>query len=293
VSIALALLSALGFGTGMALQQRSARTISFEHAMRASMLGRLLTRKVWLAGIGISGIGFLLQLAALRSGALVVVQPIVTSALVVCLAATAWYDRAPLGLRTWAAIAAVVAGVSVFLWAGTAHAAVPTTDVSGPALVLVSMAFVALVVLCARQARRGTGATRAVAVGAAAGLGNAYVALLARAGADALRHGVPALLGSPYPYGLAVAALVTVLLVQAIYQAGRPTLSLPLATVTESTGSLVMAVAVLHEHLALTGLRGSLAILAFGAALAGLADLGRDEARATVVPSEVLAVEPG
>ncbi|MCU1374140.1 MAG: hypothetical protein JWO68_1426, partial [Actinomycetia bacterium] len=115
--------------------------------------------------------------------------------------------------------------------------------------------------------------------GAAAGLGNAYVAVLARGGADVLRGGVPALLRSPYPYALGVAAVVTVLLVQAIYQAGRPTLSLPLATMTEAAGSLVLAIAVLDERPILTGIRGAIAVLGFVAALAGLADLSRDEAR--------------
>jgi drug/metabolite transporter (DMT)-like permease len=287
VSIVLALLSALAFGGGMALQQRSARTIPFEHALSPSMVGRLMFRKVWLAGIAISGVGFLLQLAALRSGALVVVQPIVTSALVVCLALTAWYDREPLGARVWGAIAAVVAGVALFLWAGTAHQAV-TRSLSPRALVVASVVFATLVISCARQARAGAGTGRAVAVGAAAGLGNAYVAVLARAGADTLHLGLGHLVLSPYPYALVAVAALTVLLVQAIYQAGRTTLSLPLATMTEATGSLVLAVAVLHEHPLLTGLRGAIAVLGFVAALGGLLDLSRDEARAIATSKEAV-----
>jgi drug/metabolite transporter (DMT)-like permease len=288
MSILLALVSALAFGGGMTLQQRGARTIPFEHALRASMLRRLLSRKVWLAGIAVSGVGFLAQLLALRTGALVVVQPIVTSALVVCLALTAWYDREPLGARTWAAVTAVVAGVAVFLWAGTAHQSA-TTALSSPALGVASAAFAVLTVLCARQARTGPGVARAIALGAAAGLGNAYVAVLARAGADTLRNGVVALARSPYPYALGAAAVVTVLLVQAIYQAGRPTLSLPIATMTEAVGSLVLAITVLHERPVLTGLRGGVAVVAFGLALLGLVDLSRDDGRAIAAPDEDLA----
>jgi drug/metabolite transporter (DMT)-like permease len=278
MNIALAVLSALAFGTGMALQQRTARDIPFEHAVRASMVRRLLGRKIWVAGITVSGVGFLLQLAALRNGSLVVVQPIVTSALVVCLAATAWYDGAPLGRRSWGAIVAVVGGVAVFLWAGTAHQAV-TRTLSTPALLAASAVLATLVVACTRRARGGNVTTRALAVGAAAGLGNAYVAVLARGGADILRHGVPALVRSPYPYALGAAAIVTVLLVQAMYQAGRPTLSLPLATMCEAAGSLALAIAVLNERPVLTGIRGAVAVLGFVAALVGLADLSRDEGR--------------
>jgi len=75
-----------------------------------------------------------------------------------------------------------------------------------------------------------------------------------------------------------VTAVVCVFLVQAIYQAGRPTVSLPVATLSEAIGSVVLAIATLHEHPGLGGLRGALALVGLVVALAGLADLSRDEA---------------
>ena len=119
--------AALCFGLGMALQHRAARTIPFESALRASLVARLLQRPVWLAGAFASGIGFLAQLLALRSGSLVTVAPIILTALVVCLALTAWLDHEPLGAARWAAIVAVVGGIAVFLVASSAHHAATTT----------------------------------------------------------------------------------------------------------------------------------------------------------------------
>jgi len=281
--IVLAVLAASSFGTGMALQQRGARAVDFEHALKPSVVRHLLVRRVWLAGIVVSGVGFLLQLVALRDGSVVTVQPIVTSALVVCLAVTAWWDRAPLGRRAWGSIVAVVAGVAVFIEASSAHHAKSDVVAVGP-LLGVSAVFVALVVVCGQQAHRRPGLVRAVLVGLSAGLGNAYVAVLARAGGDTLHRGVWAVVRSPYPYAVLATAVVCVFLVQAIYQAGRPTVSLPVATLSEAIGSVVLAIATLHEHPHLGGLRGALALLGLVAALVGLADLSRDEA--TLVAAE-------
>ena len=91
--------------------------------MKPSVVRHLIVRRVWLAGIVVSGVGFLVQLAALRDGSVVSVQPIVTASLVVCLAITAWWDREPLGARAWGSIVAVVVGVSVFIEASSAHEA--------------------------------------------------------------------------------------------------------------------------------------------------------------------------
>lgn len=281
MSVLLALLSAGCFGVGMAVQQRSSRSIGFEHAVRLSMIGRLLARPAWVVGISVSGVGFVLQLVALRRGALVVVQPIVTAAIVMCLAVTSWWDRTPLSQRAWAAVASVVLGVALFLGAGASQQAA-TSSLSGRWLLLGSMTFAAFTLVCVRGARVFQGKVRAFSVGAAAGFGNAFVAVLGRGAAVTLERGLGPLLRSLYPYGLGIAAVITVLLVQAIYQAGFPTLSLPVATVTEGTTSLLLAVSVLHERPVLSGVRGGLAISGFLLALAGLAVLSRSEADAAL-----------
>ena len=282
--IAIAVAAATAFGIGMALQQRGARIVDFEHALKPSIVRHLLVRRVWVAGIVVSGIGFLLQLFALRDGSVVAVQPIVTSALVVCLALTAWWDRSPLRLRSWASIFAVVAGVTVFIDASSAHDA--TSDVVSRApLLVVGALFIALVIVCGHQAHARPGFTRAVLVGLAAGVGNAYVAVLARAAGDLLQSGVMAVVTSPYPYAVVAVAVICVFLVQAIYQAGRPTVSLPMATVSEAIGSVMLAVFTLHESPQLRGLRGGLAIGGLVVALVALADLSRGEATMVAVES--------
>jgi hypothetical protein len=281
MSILLAVLAALSFGFGMALQQRAARTIPLQHALHPSLVGRLLSRPVWLAGAFVSGVGFLFQLDALRVGSVVTVQPIVTAGLVVCLAVTSWWDHEGLGLRAWVSVVGVVVGIAVFLQEGSAREAGVDRTAAGLPLFCTTVALVLLVGLCAARTRRhrAIGTPWAAGLGAAAGLANAYVAILARAGAGVVGTDLGKLLRSPYTYGVLASAVVAVVLVQAVYQARRPTVSLPVASVAEAGGSVALAMFVLGERPTLTGVSGTLAGLGLLVALVGLADLSRDEAR--------------
>jgi drug/metabolite transporter (DMT)-like permease len=279
MSIALAVLSALGFGIGMTLQQRAARTLAFSEALGHRTLSHLLRRRIWLLGLAASGAGFLLQLAALRSGDLAVVQPIVTTALVVCLAVTARLDGVPLGRSRWAAVGVVIAGLAIFVRSGSTRGEGSAT---GAAWAVYGCALLAVVVGCVAVARRDSSRWRPFATGLAAGIGNAAVGALGHSMMALTHDGLWAVLTSAYPYVLAVAAVVTVVLVQAIYQAGTPTVSLPLATVAENLVSVGLAILLFHEASALTGSRRATALIGLGLALVALGVLGRAEARLTI-----------
>ncbi|MDQ1596791.1 MAG: hypothetical protein QOI70_215 [Microbacteriaceae bacterium] len=266
----------------MALQLRDARRISFDHAFRIRVISHLAAKPIWLVGVAVSGIGFLLQLGALDHGSVVTVQPIVGTALIVCLAITAWSDRAPLGWRTWRAVIAVAGGVALFLTAGNTSRA-GTTIVAPRPLGAATAVLLVVLGICVSEARHKHGARRAAAVGLAAGLANALVAVLVRAGADALGHGVRVAADSPYPYAAVVASGVAVILVQAIYQAGQPTLSLPIAIFTESAASVALALLVLHERPILAGTRGTGAVGGLVIAACGLAYLAKSHAAARAV----------
>src|ERR1700678_4317058 len=89
--IVLALLSAALFGTGVALQQRPASEVPAEFAARPSLLIRVAQQPAWLAGVAAEIGGFALQVAALRHGSLVVVQPLLTTSLLCTIALSgAW-----------------------------------------------------------------------------------------------------------------------------------------------------------------------------------------------------------
>jgi hypothetical protein len=278
LAVVLALMAAVGFGVGMTLQQHDARQVPFGRALHASVLVTLLQRPIWLAGVAASGVAFLVQLAALHVGTVVVVQPIVTSSLVVCLALTSWWRHCPLGAGRWMAIASVVFGLFVFLRIASPRAST-AAHVAGSAWLVETVVVAVVVVWTSRLARVRSGLVRGIGLGVAAGVSNAYVASLGRGLGLALERGFVSALGTPFPYALVAAAAGAVLLVQAIYQAGAVNVSLPVATVCEAVGSMVLGVAVLGERPVLGGGRGVVALIGFSAAAAGLVVLARAEAQ--------------
>src|ERR1700738_5340838 len=87
--LALSLASALCFAASSVLQQREARDAPPETAMRPGLVAHLIKQPLWLLG-NVSGIaGFALQLLALRTGSLALVQPLLVVGLVFALAAGA------------------------------------------------------------------------------------------------------------------------------------------------------------------------------------------------------------
>lgn len=254
MTVLLALASAASFGASVALQHREAAAAPASHALRARLVIRLARRPVWLAGIAASGAGFLLQAAALRHGSLVVVQPLLTSALVFALAFVAFSTRRALSRQEWIAVTAVVAGVAGVLalvgrQPSTAASASVTRWVMSSAIVAAGTA------LAARSSRAPYPRRRAVALGVAAGAANGYVAVLTKAVAAEAAGGIAAALHGWPVWALAAAAPPAVVLVQSVYQAGHLRLSLPVIAVLEPLVAVLLGVVLFREHVSLDGSR--------------------------------------
>src|ERR1039457_3224503 len=81
IGIALASGASTLYSLGIAVQSLDARVSAREHALRISLLTHLATRARWLFGTGMTAIGWPLQILALSSVPLVVVQPALASGL--------------------------------------------------------------------------------------------------------------------------------------------------------------------------------------------------------------------
>ncbi|HEY0237836.1 MAG TPA: hypothetical protein VGC37_04250, partial [Friedmanniella sp.] len=79
IAAVLALGAAVVFGAATALQHRAASGVSRVDTVPGKLLVRLLQRPSWLAGLGLSGVAFVLHVAALHTGPLTLVQPIVVT----------------------------------------------------------------------------------------------------------------------------------------------------------------------------------------------------------------------
>ncbi len=80
-----ALGSALAAATSSVLQHRSARSAPVARRATGRLLGHLVTRPVWLAGLVAGAAGLVLHALALSGGRLAVVQPLLVSGMLFAL----------------------------------------------------------------------------------------------------------------------------------------------------------------------------------------------------------------
>jgi hypothetical protein len=80
---------------------------------------------------------------------------------------------------------------------------------------------------------RAAGPARAAWFGLAAGIGDAFMAVLAKAFADSFGHGLSGAVVRWTPYVLVAAGVVVMLLISTAYQAGYPTRTLPIIAVAD------------------------------------------------------------
>src|SRR5207253_1967303 len=90
-------------------------------------------------------------------------------------------------------------------------------------------------------------------------------------------HGLAGVFRSWTPYALVAGGAAAILLVTTAYQAGHPTVSLPIITVTDPLVGALIGITLFGERLALGGSRGPVVTLALLAMAGGLVALGRDK----------------
>ena len=282
MTVALAVFAAFVFGGGVVLQQRVAWEVPEDHAARPSLLLRVALRPLWMLGMAADVIGFGLQAAALHRGSLLVVQPLLTLFLLFALLFTALWTREPITARQWGAVVLVLAGLAVFLAdASPDQTSIGTADARSWALLATVLVGVTAVVVLAGL--RSSGTRHAVMFAIGAGLADALMATLAKAFSQALSHGVAHVFLTWTPYAVVGGGLASLVLIQTAYQAGHPTVSLPVITVTDPVAAGLIGWFLFGERLQLGGAPGLLLPLAILAMAVGLTSLGRNDRLAAEV----------
>ena len=131
-----------------------------------------------------------------------------------------------------------------------------------------------------------SGRARAALLGVSAGIADAFMAVLAKAFAGSFDHGLAGVFRSWTPYALVAGGAAAILLVTTAYQAGHPTVSLPIITVTDPLVGALVGITLFGEHLALGGLRGPIVTVALLAMAGGLVALGRDRRLTAAIVDE-------
>jgi drug/metabolite transporter (DMT)-like permease len=235
----LALAGACAFAVSTVVQHRTASDTATAGGGR--WLVRLMRRPLWLAAQAAGALGVMLHAAALRSGPVTLVQPLLAGGLVVALALGAGIDRRHPGRplprrRQWFAAGAVAAGLTAFLIAARPTDGAATA--SPAAFAAVTVATLLLVGLATAWGRRPLRRHRAAVLGAAAGVCFGVTGLL-------LKQATGVSLWSWTAAGtgleLAVVAIAGVAVSQAAYAAGPLVASLPVTTVLEPALGVLLA----------------------------------------------------
>jgi drug/metabolite transporter (DMT)-like permease len=146
IGLLLAALASCCFNLAIVIQAAEARAVPQQHdgGMSLSLIGRLLQRPRWLAGLALSFLAIPLQTVALMLAPITLVQPADAVGLVVLLIAGVKMLHEPVGRREILSVAAIFVGVMGVVLAGVEH-----TDSHAPTrvllMVLIPLALIALI----------------------------------------------------------------------------------------------------------------------------------------------------
>jgi drug/metabolite transporter (DMT)-like permease len=244
LTVVLALLAAAS-NAGASVLQRMANVREVEaHRSGWAGLADLPRQRLWLAGIGAVIVSFLLQAAALATGELAAVQPLMSLELpmTLLLASRVFGHRLP--PRSWLDILVMTGGMGLFLYslhpfggaAGAPH---------GPTWAWAAGATGGTVLVLAAAGSLTRGSRRAALFAAATGTSFALTAAFM---SGALAHGLSwGLLTRWQTYLVAAAGLTAMVLLQAALQAGPLVVVQPAVTLVDPAVAVLLGVLLFGE----------------------------------------------
>lgn len=246
LSVLLAVLAAAANATSSVLQRKANLREVQAHRTGLASLVDLLRQRLWLAGIGTVIVSFLLQAAALATGELAEVQPLLSLELPLTLLLASFVFHRPLGRRTWGDIGVMTGGIALFLFALRPSPPAASDQPSGPALAWGAGATAGVLLLLVGLAYLSAGPRRAALLGVAAGVAFALTAVFMSV---TLAHGLSwALFSRPELYLVAVAGIAAMVLLQEAFQAGSLVAVQPGVTLSDPVVSVLLGVLLFHEH---------------------------------------------
>ena len=244
---AIALAAAACYAAAMVLEQRAARLSGADLVLRWRLLSTLPRQSIWVAGVIVNAVGYLLRFIAIDHGSLVVVQPLLGTSLLIALPVAAAWQGDRLGRIEWAGVVAIVAGLALFL--GRADPSRGRSTATTGAWLAVGGAVIAVTIV-ALLAGAGRPWLRPAALAAGGGVLLALAAALMKAVAPVLGHHFWHLPATWTPYALVLVTAAGVLLVQSAFADAPLHRSLPALMVAEPVASVVIGAALFGERLA-------------------------------------------
>ena len=276
IAVSAALAGAVFTAIGIVVRQRATMDVPDGKALSGIMLSTLVRRPLWWIGTGAAVVGYTFQALALAYGSIILVAPLLVSALLFALPLSARLAGRRVDRSDWGWAVLLTAALAVFVTlARTRPGDYEGTEGSA---MLVAAGSAVVVIGCVVAATRFSDWRGALLLAIGVGVLFGVVAVLTKIVMHAVTQGHAAtLLRSPLLYTLIAVAVVATLLQQSAFHAGSLQTSVPAMLVLEPVVAVLLGQIVLEEHLVVS--RNS--ALALGAAVLAMAAatiaLGRDE----------------
>jgi drug/metabolite transporter (DMT)-like permease len=277
VVVVLALAAAVTSALGIVIRQRATIEIPHDEGVTTKMFKKLLRNRLWWAGTAVAVAGYGFQGLALTWGSLILVQPLLVSALLFALPMSARMAHRRVTAHDWVWALVLTFGLAIFV----TMARIQPGDYSPPPVVwvLATMVCIAVVLVCVVGGARSHGRNRALLIAAAVGVMFGVVAVLTKVTVQRLNEeGIWGTLVVPAPYLVVILGVAATLLQQSAFHAGALQTSVPTMLVLEPLVAVLLGVVVLGEALAVTSAAtAALLLIAVVAMAAATIALGRDE----------------
>jgi drug/metabolite transporter (DMT)-like permease len=248
LSLVLAVFAALGNAAASVLQRKANRDEPEGEATGLVLLCHLVRRPAWLGGIAVLVVAFLLQAAALSTGAIAIVQPILVLELPFTLLLASMVFHSRLHAREWIAIVGMSAGLAGMLYALQPSGGDPQRA-SGVSWVIGITASLVVTAVFVVLGYRAEGLRRAAYLGLATGIGFGFIAaLIASIGAAYGASGIAGVLQAPQTYLVIVLGPGFFFLLQKALQAGQLVASQPALTLSNPVIAVAFGIVVFGEH---------------------------------------------
>ncbi len=247
VTVVFAVSAALCNAFGSVLQRKGARAQPVDEAMSIRLLWKLVRTRAWTGGIAFMLAGFGFQVAALSTGPISFVQPVLVAELGFTLVLSAMLLGARPHAREWTAVLGMNGGIALLLVALRPTGGDPR-QVSGPQWALgctVTLTLIGGFVLVAHRYRY---AHRAAYLGIASGLFFGFLAVLVAGVTALLPAGAGAVLSAWQTYAVVVVGPASFFSLQATLRAGSLVASQPGLTLANPVVGIGWGVAVFGEH---------------------------------------------
>ncbi len=277
VVVLLALAAAVTSALGIVIRQRATLEIPQEEGVSTTMFKKLLRNRLWWAGTAVAASGYGFQALALTWGSLILVQPLLVSALLFALPMSARMAHRRVTTHDWVWALVLTFGLATFVMLARVQ---PGNYRPLPAVwILATVLCVTVVLVCVIGGARTEGRSRALLIAAAVGVLFGVVSVLTKVTVQRLNEeGLWGTLIVPAPYLVVILGVAATLLQQSAFHAGALQTSVPTMLVLEPLVAVSLGVIVLGEALSVTDPRTVAALaVAVAAMAAATIALGRDE----------------